>query len=227
MTGPTGDDGLAAALIQLADHTERISSLEMREDTHHQEVTARLRDLAAETTTTTARTNALNATVSHHAAIVNALDGLDAQVAELARQLAGRAAASTGGKDDGYQPVPSPRWWKLRGPDRDTATGRLRAWVERIYQPRLREDRRGPPAVLGTAPRLPVHPRLAQRTVVRPLPRPATRRPHPRRPGGMADPAAARRRRADGLRSRRMRPQPRRPPSQPRQRAATRSWHHR
>jgi hypothetical protein len=135
MTGPIGDDGLAAALIQLAGHTERISSLETREDTHHQEVTARIRDLAAETTTTTARTNAINATVSHHAAIVNALDGLDAQVAELARQLASRATASTNGKDDGYQPVPSPRWWKLRGPDRDTATGRLRAWVERIYRP--------------------------------------------------------------------------------------------
>jgi hypothetical protein len=137
----TGGDALGAALIQLAGHGERIAALEVREDTHHQEVTARLRDLAAEITTTTARANALNVSVSRHAAIVNALDGLDTQVAELARQLASRAGGPTGGtdpagdKDGGYQPVPTPRWWKLRGPDRDAAAGRLRAWVETIYRP--------------------------------------------------------------------------------------------
>lgn len=135
MTSATGDDGLAAALIQLADHTERIVTLDSREGAHHQQVTARLQDLTAEITTTMTRTDALSATVSHHSAIVNALDGLDTQVAELTRQLAERAAASTGGKDARYRPVPSPRWWKLGGTDRDPATGRLRAWVERIYRP--------------------------------------------------------------------------------------------
>ncbi len=135
MTRTTGDDGLAAALIQLADHTERIVTLDSREGAHHQQVTARLQDLTAEITTTMARTDALNATISHHSAIVSALDGLDTQVAELTRQLADQAATSTGGKNARYRPVPSPRWWKLHGTDRDTATGRLRAWVERIYRP--------------------------------------------------------------------------------------------
>jgi hypothetical protein len=34
-----------------------------------------------------------------------------------------------------YQPVPTPRWWKLDGPERDEALARLRAWVEQIYRP--------------------------------------------------------------------------------------------
>jgi hypothetical protein len=129
-----GGDELAAVVIQLADHTERISSLETREDTHHQEVTARLRDLAAGTAATTARIDDVSATVRRTSALVNALTGLDTQVADLARQVADRAAAA-GGQDDSYQPVPTPRWWKLTAPDRDSAAGRLHAWVERIYRP--------------------------------------------------------------------------------------------
>ena len=69
---------------------------------------------------------------------MNALDGLDAQVAELARQLADRRrrrGGQPGARTAGTSRCPPPRWWKLRGPDRDTATGRLRAWVERIYRP--------------------------------------------------------------------------------------------
>ena len=45
------------------------------------------------------------------------------------------AAGDVGDQDSGYQPVPAPRWWKLTGPERDTATDRLRAWVEQIYRP--------------------------------------------------------------------------------------------
>jgi len=135
VTDPFGGDGLAAALIQLAEHTERIATLTCREDTHHQQVTARLRDLTGETATVAARVDTVEAALARHSATVNALDGLDAQVADLARQLADRAAASTENKEGGYQPVPAPRWWKLHGPDRDTATGRLHAWVERIYRP--------------------------------------------------------------------------------------------
>ena len=134
MTAPYPGDGLAAALIQLADHTERITSLDSREDTHYQQVAARLRDLGTETAAATSRLVTVQATLARHAFIVNALDGLDAQVAELARQLAGRATAGNG-ENTGYQPVAAPRWWQVRGPDRDSATGRLRAWVNRIYRP--------------------------------------------------------------------------------------------
>jgi hypothetical protein len=135
MTGPFGGDGLAAALIQLADHTERLATLATREEAHYQQVTVRLRDLTGETATVASRIDTVEATVARHSATVNSLEGLDAQVADLARQLAGRAAASTGDQEGGYQPVPPPRWWKLHGPDRDTASGRLHAWVERIYRP--------------------------------------------------------------------------------------------
>ena len=143
--------------------------------------------------------------------IVNGLDGLDRQVEELTRSLA--QPAGSGGDDGqpGYQPVSPPRWWKLDGRERDTMTDRLRAWVEQIYQPGYGQIAATLPAVLGTAHALPVHAGLAQRTLVVPLPRPRTDRRQPRRPSRMADPAAARGRRADGLRRHRMSPRPQHP----------------
>ena len=48
MTADTPGDGLAAALIQISAHAERISGLDTREAGHYQEIAARLRDLAAE-----------------------------------------------------------------------------------------------------------------------------------------------------------------------------------
>jgi len=62
------------------------------------------------------------------------LQVLDDRVTSLTARLDDTAAAddSPGG---GYQPVPSPRFWKLDGPAREEAVGRLRAWVERVYLP--------------------------------------------------------------------------------------------
>ena len=37
--------------------------------------------------------------------------------------------------DDGYQPIPAPRWWQLQGRERATAVARLRAWVETVLRP--------------------------------------------------------------------------------------------
>ena len=70
---------------------------------------------------------------------------------------------------------------------------------------RLRSACRHPAVLLGTPPGLPVHPRLAQRTVVGALPGSPARRPHPRRPGRMAHPALACCRRPDGLRGQQLR----------------------
>ena len=129
-------DGLAAALIQISAHAERISGLDTREAAHFEDLATRLRDLASEITAVTARTSEISTTLTHHHAILASLDGLDTQVASLAAHLAGLAAAD---EDDGnaghYQPVPPPRWWKLTGPERETALDRLRAWVEQIYLP--------------------------------------------------------------------------------------------
>jgi len=127
MTAPDAmSDGLAAALIQISAHAERISSLDAREADHFEQVAARLRDLASAITTSQSRQDT----------ILASLDDLDTHIAKLATHLADLAADSEKDDDiDRYQPVPPPRWWKLSGPERETALDRLRAWVEQIYQP--------------------------------------------------------------------------------------------
>jgi len=135
---PSGD-GLAAALIQISAHAERISGLDTREASHYRDIVARLRDLATEAASMGTRINGIGTTLAGQAAIIASLDGLDDQVAALARQLTQIAAASDGDDEDKdaryYRPVPPPRWWKLTGPEREEALGRLRAWVEQIYRP--------------------------------------------------------------------------------------------
>jgi hypothetical protein len=127
MTTPDAvSDGLAASLIQISAHAERISSLDAREAGHFEQIAARLRDLASEITTGQSRQEV----------ILASLDDLDAQVAKLATYLADLAEPSDKDDDsDRYQPVPPPRWWKLSGTERETALDRLRAWVEQIYRP--------------------------------------------------------------------------------------------
>jgi hypothetical protein len=134
VTADSTGEGLGAALIQLAGHAERIGSLDAREASHHQDITARLGEVASSVTSLTIRIGAIGSTLSRQDAILSSLDGLDNQVAALAHQLT--AIGTTGGEDqDGYQPVPPPRWWKLTGPERQTALDRLTAWVENIYRP--------------------------------------------------------------------------------------------
>jgi hypothetical protein len=67
---------------------------------------------------------------------VDALDGLDAQVAALARQLTELADDEDSDQEDrSYHPLPPPRWWKITGPERDAALARLRAWVDQVCRP--------------------------------------------------------------------------------------------
>lgn len=135
ISDPSGD-GLAAALIQISAHAERIGGLDTREANHHADIAAQLADIAEKTTTIASRIDGFETTLIRQTAIVKALDGLDKQVAALARQLAELSETEDDGPDDqNYRPVPAPRWWKLTGPDREAAAGRLRAWVEQIYRP--------------------------------------------------------------------------------------------
>jgi hypothetical protein len=130
------NDVLAAALIQIAAHAERIASLDTREHGHHDNLATRLSELATDNAAMAARIGTIDSTLTRHTAIVNALDGLDTQVATLASHLTELAANSDDAHaNQGYQPVPPPRWWQLTGPERDTALNRLRAWVTQIYQP--------------------------------------------------------------------------------------------
>jgi hypothetical protein len=138
MTAGTAGDGLAAALIQISAHAERISGLDTREAGHYQQIAARLRELAAEAASASTRIDGIGGTLARQAAIIDALDGLDGQVAALARHLTELAA--DGYEDDetagaSYRPVPPPRWWKLTAAEREAALDRLRAWVEQVYRP--------------------------------------------------------------------------------------------
>ena len=138
MTAETLGDGLAAALIQISAHAERIGSLDAREASHYQDIASRLRDLAAEAASASTRIDGMSGTLARQAAIVDGLDGLDTQVAALARQLAALAVPDEEDDDQesrSYQPVPPPRWWKLTGPEREEAVHRLRAWVDQVYRP--------------------------------------------------------------------------------------------
>jgi hypothetical protein len=132
VTGDNPDEGLAAALIQISAHAERIASL----DGHYQDAATRLNELAAEVTSLASSVDQISGTLTHHGAVVEALDGLDTQVAAVARQLAELTDDEDGDPDDrSYQPVLPPRWWKITGPERDTALSRLRAWVDQVYRP--------------------------------------------------------------------------------------------
>jgi hypothetical protein len=122
----TGPDPLPAALDQLAAHQERLSVLDDREADHFAALTTRLTGIAGLIT-------GLTTAVSGHATALARLDGLDRQVAELTAQLGGNVHDAE--DPEVYQPVPTPKWWKLTGQDRQDAVTRLRAWVDQVYRP--------------------------------------------------------------------------------------------
>lgn len=114
------DQALTAALIQISGHAERIAAL----DSRYQELADTLNTVAAEAAAATARGDGQTAVLAN-------LDVLERQVAALTSRLAAFAADEE--EDDGgasrYRPMPAPRWWKITGPEREDALGRLRAWV--------------------------------------------------------------------------------------------------
>ena len=46
-----------------------------------------------------------------------------------------RGGRKDGAQEQGYEPIPAPRWWQLTGEQRADATGRLRAWVATVLRP--------------------------------------------------------------------------------------------
>ena len=122
MTGEP--DGLTAVLRQLAVLTQQLAELDQRQ-------TGVARDLTQRITTVASLVDQLKDTTASHAQTLAALDGLDRQVADLAKA----AASDGGGNAPGYQPSAAPKFWKLDGPARDQAIGKLRAWVEQVYRP--------------------------------------------------------------------------------------------
>jgi hypothetical protein len=126
LTMPGEPEGLTAVLLQLAGLTQKLSELGQRQagDT---------RDLQQRITALASAVSELKGTTAGHAQTLAALAGLDRQVAELAATAAGYVAAD--GDGSGYQPPAAPKFWKLDGPAREAAIGKLRAWVEQVYRP--------------------------------------------------------------------------------------------
>jgi len=126
MTEPSA---LAAALLQLSDHTARLQELDQREAVHAAETADRI-------TALTALASAMRRSLDDQADILAGLKDLDTRVRNFMTCPADTDPDGNG--DDtkrGYQPSHTPRFWKLDGTARDEAITRLRAWVEHVYQP--------------------------------------------------------------------------------------------
>jgi hypothetical protein len=130
---PDADDVLAAALIQIAGHAERIADLDGREASHHAETGQLIASLGGRSDVLSGRFDAVTTILGHHASVINAIDDIDGQVSAIARQLAELASSTE--SDDGYQPAAAPRWWHPRDPEKAAAIDRLQAWVEHVYRP--------------------------------------------------------------------------------------------
>src|ERR1022692_1160372 len=125
----TEPEGLAAALLAITQHAERIGVLDGREDAHHREITGRLTDLQT-------AMSGLRDVLADQAEALAGLADLDRRVAAIAGRLASIAPEDGGGGGpDGDLPAPSVRWWKLAAGDREDALARLAGWVEQIYRP--------------------------------------------------------------------------------------------
>jgi hypothetical protein len=122
LTVPGEPEGLTAVLLQLAGITQKLSALDERQ-------AGDARDLAGRIAAVAGLVNQLQGTTASHAQALAALDGLDRQVAGLA------AHAPADGDAAAYEPPAAPKFWKLDGPARDAAIGKLRAWVEQVYRP--------------------------------------------------------------------------------------------
>jgi hypothetical protein len=120
-------DALAAALLRLSEHAARLTELDQREAAHAARASERIQAL-------TTLADAMRHSLDDQAGILAGLKDLDATVAGLTVRLDEVAPASDRAAR-GYQPSPSPRFWKLDGQARDEAIARLRAWVEHVYQP--------------------------------------------------------------------------------------------
>ena len=126
MTGEP--EGLTAVLLQLAGITQKLAELDQRQAGDTRDLDQRITGLAALVTH-------LQDTTASHAQTLAPLEGLDRQVADLAAQVAAHVPAHGDGNAPAYHPPAAPRFWKLDGPARDQAIGKLRAWVEQVYRP--------------------------------------------------------------------------------------------
>ena len=117
MTGSAAHpDAISVALLQIAQHAERLAVLDTREAEHHGQLEGRLGELAAQV-----------------GELASALDGTGDQLDRLAARILSDHDNAAG--TPRYRPGPAPRWWQLAGDEREEALDRLRGWVAQVYRP--------------------------------------------------------------------------------------------
>jgi hypothetical protein len=122
-------DAMAAALLQLSEHGERLAVLETREADHFRAISDRLAELGS-------LVAGLGTVMQDQAAVLAGLEGTSEQVTRLTARLAEILPDRGGDRDTRiYAPSPVPRWWKLDGGARQEALDKVRSWVEQIYRP--------------------------------------------------------------------------------------------
>jgi hypothetical protein len=116
------DQGVAAALQQLAELRDTVSKVQDQVASNWVKVIARLRELAHQMEA------AGESSASHGDTLVR----LEASVTALEEQLSGRVGSS---ESDKYAPIPAPRWWHMEGEERQAAVDRLADWISAVYTP--------------------------------------------------------------------------------------------
>ena len=175
LTMPGEPEGLTAVLLQLASITQKLAELDQRQAGDTRELKERVAALGS-------LVGELKGTTASHAQTLAALDGLDRQVAELAAKVAGHSPRRRRRRPAGLPAVGGTEVLEARRPGPRPGDQQA-ARVGRAGVPaRLRPPVGQPGGLLGAAPAVPVHPGLAVRAVVGPLPR-AQRAPRGRWPG--------------------------------------------
>ncbi len=120
MTEPAGLD---AAIRQGTQNAERIAGLNAALDG----LSRKLRELGM-------AVDGIQGTIADQAEVLRSVDGLKETVDELLQRVSALFPDDdAGGKF--YSPIPTPRFWLLKGEEREQAIDRLRSWVRDVYLP--------------------------------------------------------------------------------------------
>jgi hypothetical protein len=109
-------DALAAALLRLSEHADKLARLDQRQAADTAEITERIAAL-------TKLANAMKQTLDDQAEILTGLRDLEDHIADFADRLEELAPDDPAAMPR-YQPSPTPRFWKVDGQTRDEAIAR-------------------------------------------------------------------------------------------------------
>jgi len=116
--------GLDAAIRQGTHNAERIAGLD-----------AALSSLSAKLGELGTAVNGIQGTIADQAEVLRSVDGLKETVDELLQRYSALFPDEKDAEGKFYSPIPTPRFWQLKGDEREQAIDRLRSWVRNVYLP--------------------------------------------------------------------------------------------